>query len=242
MNGSIQWLGHSTVRLTLPDGRVAYIDPWLAENPACPDGQKTVDRCDFIFLTHGHFDHVGDVGAIVEAHKPKVVGNFELCAALAKTVGEADYQPMNTGGTQVVDGVSVSLTQALHSSAVDTPNGPMYAGMPNGLVIQAEGLCTIYHAGDTDVFSDMVLIKSFYRPKAAFLPIGDHFTMGARGAAMAAELLEPDVIIPIHYKTFPLLAQTPDEFHKALSDRLKSHLLAAEVGESLTWDAKGATR
>ncbi|MGB0714600.1 MAG: metal-dependent hydrolase [Phycisphaerae bacterium] len=239
MGGSITWFGHSTMRLALPDGRVIMIDPWLTDNPACPDDLKTVDRCDMIFLTHGHFDHIGDVGALVKAHNPVVVGNFELCAALTKTVGDANYSPMNTGGTQVVDGVRVSLTQALHSSGVDTPQGPMYAGMPNGLVIQADDVCSVYHAGDTDVFSDMALIKAIYQPTVAILPIGDLFTMGAKGAAIAADLLEPACVIPVHYKTFPILAQSADEFHAALSDGMKSRLLVADIGKPLTWDKDG---
>ena len=240
MAGMITWCGHATVKLTLSNGKVVLIDPWLAENPACPDDLKQPARCDLIVLTHGHFDHTADVAALVEKFNPPVVGNFELCSALGTTNGEADYRAMNTGGTQVIDGVSVTLTQAMHSSSVDTDGGPMYAGMPNGAVISAAGHASVYHAGDTDVFGDMQLIARLLKPKVCILPIGDHFTMGAKGAALAAEMLQPEAIIPLHYKTFPVLAESADAFRKALPAGLKKKLIAAQVGQEITWTAEGA--
>lgn len=239
MAASISWLGHATIRLTLPDERVIIIDPWLTENPACPDHLKTPQRCDMILLTHGHFDHVADVGQLVERFNPMIVGNFELCGVLEKQIGKGRFSGMNTGGTQTVDGVRVSLTQAFHSSAVDGPDGPIYAGMPNGLIVNTNGLATLYHAGDTDVFSDMKLIAQLFAPQVCILPIGDHFTMGAAGAAIAAEFLQPKAIIPVHYKTFPLLAQTADEFRSALSDEFKNRLHAVDVGQLLRWTEAG---
>lgn len=239
MSATITWYGHSTFRLELPDGRVVMIDPWLADNPACPDHLHTLDRCDMIFLTHGHGDHTGDVGALVDRFDPMVVGNFELCHVLAAQIGKGRFSGMNPGGTQHFDGVHISLTQAFHSSSVDGPDGPIYAGMPNGVIVAAEGLATVYHAGDTDVFGDMAIIAKLYQPKVCILPIGDHFTMGARGAALAAELLSPRVIIPCHYKTFPLLAQSADEFRNALPHDLRSRLVVPEVGQTLSWTATG---
>lgn len=241
MSAKITWLGHATYRLTLPDDRVIMIDPWLAENPACPDNEKKVSRCDMIFLTHGHFDHTGDVESLVEEFDPIVVANFELCAALERRIGKGRYNAMNTGGTQAIDGVRVSLTQAFHSSSVNAPDWPGYAGMPNGVVVGADDVATLYHAGDTDVFGDMSLIGRVFEPKICILPIGDHFTMGARGAALAAELLKPSVIIPCHYRTFPILAQSVEEFRNALPDELKDRLVASEVGQELTWTAEGVS-
>jgi L-ascorbate metabolism protein UlaG (beta-lactamase superfamily) len=240
MAATITWYGHSTMRLTLPDGRVVMIDPWLAENPACPDQLKKLDRCDLILLTHGHFDHVGDVGPLIDQFDPPIIATFELCAALSKTLGKGQYNGMNTGGTQKLEGLSVTLTQAHHTSSVDTPEGPMYAGCANGFVLRAPGLATLYHAGDTDVFTDMQIIAKLLEPKIAILPIGDHFTMGARGAALAVEFLQPEVIIPLHYKTFPLLAQGTDDFQAALPAEFKNRLLAGEVGQELTWTETGA--
>ncbi len=241
MSATITWLGHATVRLVLPDQRAIFIDPWLTENPACPAEFKNPPRCDLILCTHGHSDHTGEVKTLVKKFNPVVVGNYDLCSALQRVIGKARYSGMNTGGTQSVAGVRVSLTQAFHSSSIaDPPEGPIYAGMPNGVVVSAEGLSTLYHAGDTDVFGDMRLIAQLYAPKVCCLPIGDYFTMGARGAALAAEMLQPKAIIPIHYQTFPLLAQSADALHEALSANLKSSLLAARPGQDIVWTATGA--
>lgn len=239
MSASITWCGHATFKLALADERVIYIDPWLTDNPSCPDEMKTPDRCDLILLTHGHFDHIGDVGALIDKFNPTIVGNFELCAALEKTLGKGTYSGMNTGGTQEVAGVRVSLTRAYHSSSIDTPAGPMYAGMPNGLIIDIGDHAKLYHAGDTDVFSDMTLIAKLHAPTVAILPIGDFFTMGAKGAALAAEMIQPKHIIPCHYQTFPILAQSADEFRDALPADLKGALTAPKPGDAITWTSSG---
>ena len=239
MGATITWLGHASFRLTLPDERVILIDPWLKGNPSCPHELQKPVRCDMVFLTHGHSDHVGGVSTLIDAFDPMIVGNLELCGVLEKQLGKGRYSGMNTGGTQTVDGVQVSLTQAFHSSSVDSPSGPLYAGMPNGVVVAADGVATLYHAGDTDVFGDMQLIPKLFDPKICILPIGDHFTMGAKGAAMAAEMLQPAAIIPCHYKTFPLLAQTADAFSNALSTALKDRLVVPDVGQELAWTASG---
>ena len=239
MSATVTWFGHATVRLVLPDDRVVMIDPWLAGNPACPDSFKKLTRCDIVLLTHGHTDHVGDVKDLVEAFDPMVVGAFELCNVLERQIGKGRYSGMNTGGTQTVDGVRVSLTQAFHSSSVDSPGGPIYAGMPNGVVVGVDGLATVYHAGDTDVFGDMKLIAKLFEPKVCILPIGDYYTMGAAGAAIAAEMLQPTAIIPIHYKTFPVLAQSVDAFRDALRSDLKERLVVAEIGQTIAWTAGG---
>ncbi|MGB2984382.1 MAG: metal-dependent hydrolase [Phycisphaerae bacterium] len=236
---TVTWFGHATVRLTLPDERVIMIDPWLTDNPTCPDTLKKVSRCDMILVTHGHTDHISDVKGLVEAHDPVVVGNFELCGLLEKQIGKGRYSGMNTGGTQTIDGVRVSLTQAFHSSSVDSPDGMLYAGMPNGVVVGAEGLATLYHAGDSDVFGDMKLIAQLFEPKVCILPVGDFYTMGAKGAALAAEMLQPTAIIPIHYKTFPVLAQSADAFRAALPGHLKERLVVAEIGQEIAWTESG---
>jgi L-ascorbate metabolism protein UlaG (beta-lactamase superfamily) len=239
MPAEMTWLGHATIRLALPDERVILIDPWLKENPSCPDRFKQLARCDFIVLTHGHFDHIDDVASIVEDHNPKVVGMVELCTALGMRTPKAQYQPMNLGGTQTIDGVSFTLTQAFHSSSIDSEQGPIYTGMPAGVVINVEGVATFYHAGDTDVFGDMKLIAKLHKPKIAALPIGDHFTMGPAGAALAAQMLQPQCIVPIHYGTFPVLTGTPDGLRDALPAELKDRVVAPEVGQPLSWTADG---
>ena len=240
MAASITWLGHATVRLVLPDGRVAIIDPWLTDNPACPAALKHPSRCDIILVTHGHYDHVADIKGLVERFDPLVLGNYELCTILGKQIGSGRFEGMNTGGTLNIEGLSATLTKAFHSSSIDAGNAPVYAGMPNGWVVQVPGLATIYDAGDTDVFGDMELIAKLYEPKVCILPIGDRYTMGARGAALAAQMLQPTAIIPVHYKTFPLLAQSADEFRAALPPKLAKCLLTPDVGQDVAWTAGGA--
>lgn len=239
MAASITFLGHATFQLTLPDERVVLIDPWLTDNPACPDHLKTPARCDLVVLTHGHDDHVGEVGNLIDAHNPKIVGNFDLCGALQARLGKGQYCPMNTGGTQTVDGVRVTLTQAFHGSALSSENGPIYAGMPNGAIVAADGLAKVYHAGDTDVFSDMKLIAQLFAPEIAILPIGDQFTMGAKGAALAAEFLNPKAIIPCHFGTFPVLAQDANALRAELSSDLRSRVVDPNIGEPIAWTAGG---
>ena len=242
MKATITWLGHSAFRLVLPDERVVLIDPWLKENPACPNQLKKPDRCDFIVLTHGHSDHADDVPELIRAFDPRVIANYDLCSALQGMVGKGRFEGMNTGGTLELEGIRFSLTQAFHSSGLSHPSGPTYGGMPNGVVLSTGGVATLYHAGDTDVFGDMALIARLFEPKVCILPIGDRFTMGAKGAAIAAELLSPKAIIPCHYKTFPILAQSADAFRQALSSRLRDRLHVVDVGTSLSWTAEGVTR
>lgn len=241
-NGKLAWLGHATFKLTLPDDRVLFIDPWLAENPACPEPEKRQPRCDLIGLTHAHADHAGDAPALIRAYKPKVVATFELCALLDAEVSGSQCQPMNIGGTQEVDRVRFSLTPAWHSSAYQTDQGLRYAGMPAGLVIQVDGLATFYHPGDTDVFSDMKLINERYQPKIIALPVGDLFTMGPAAAAMAAQYFNPAAIIPMHYGTFPILTGTVDAFKEALPAPLRERVVTTSPGQTLTWTPEGLTR
>lgn len=237
--GSMTFLGHATIQLTLPDERVITIDPWLRDNPACPDEHADPPRCDFLALTHAHFDHIGDVDRLIKKHNPQVIATIELCEWLGIRNPKTRCAPMNIGGTQTVDGVEFSLTQAFHSSGFTSETGPQYGGMPAGFVIRADGVAAFYHAGDTDVFGDMKLIAELFAPKIAALPIGDHFTMGPRGAALAAKMLMPDCIVPIHFGTFPLLHGTVDAFREALPGELRRRVLVPAVGKPVAWTEAG---
>lgn len=239
MGGTVTWLGHSTIKLVLPDERVILVDPWLRDNPACPDAHKTVARCDLIAITHGHFDHVGDTVALIARHNPQVVANYDLCGLLGLKSPTGRFAPMNVGGTQVVDGVRFSMTRAYHSSGVDSEQGPRYAGVAGGYVIQAAGVASFYHAGDTDVFSDMKLIASMWSPQVAALPMGDVFTMGPVGAALAVQMLSPASVLPIHYGTYPILTGRPEALRDALPPEWKSRLLVPNAGQPMRWHATG---
>ncbi|MCH8963511.1 MAG: metal-dependent hydrolase [Planctomycetes bacterium] len=240
-SGQITFIGHASFRLTLPDERVILIDPWLANNPACPDSEKAQPRCDYIALTHGHSDHTEDVPALVKQHSPKVVTNIDFASVLESACPGGQYCGMNLGGTQVIDDIKFTMTRAFHSSGYATKDGMVYAGMPGGFVIEAPGLATVYHAGDTDVFSDMKLIDELYAPKIIMLPIGDHFTMGPKGAAIAAKYFDPAVIIPMHYGTFPALTGTLDAFNQHLSSDLTDRVVTMNPGDTVGWTNAGTS-
>jgi len=224
----LTWLGHASFRLDTPGGKRVYVDPWLTDNPKCPDAEKTPERVDLIAVTHGHGDHVGDTVALWEQFKPPVVALVELRGWLASQGVEANMaHAPNKGGTAVVDGIKLTLTDAHHSSS--TPDGT-YAGEPAGIVLELEDGFSIYFAGDTNAFMDMQLIGRIYQPDVAVLPIGDHFTMGPREAAVALELLGVKRCVPCHYGTFPLLHGTPDQLRELAPG---VEVLAPEPGETI---------
>ncbi|MGL6279924.1 MAG: metal-dependent hydrolase [Gaiella sp.] len=209
MGGALTWLGHAAFRLDTPDGMRVYVDPFLTGNPSCPASERTAERCDLVLVTHGHGDHVGDAVALHRAHGCPVVAQVELRRWLTAQ-GVADdgmAHSVNKGGTVRVAGLSVTLTDANHSSSAEDGT---YLGESCGLVLAADGMPTIYVAGDTSVFGDMALIGRLYAPQIAILPIGDHFTMGPREAALAAELVGAPLVVPSHWGTFGLLTGTPD--------------------------------
>lgn len=222
---SIMWLGHAAFRLEGPDGRRIYIDPWLT-NPNCPTEEAEPERVDAIALTHGHDDHVGETVALAKRHSPEVVCIVELARWLDGQ-GVEKLHPMNKGGTVELDGVRVTMTDAHHSSS--TEDGT-YSGEPAGVIVEIDGV-RIYHAGDTCVFGDMQLIARIYSPDVAVLPIGGHYTMDPREAAVALELLGVTRCFPCHYGTFPLLAGTPDELRQLAPD---VEVIAPEPGETVT--------
>ncbi len=207
-NGTLTWLGHAAFRIDTPGGKLVYVDPWLS-GPTCPPAEREPERVDLIALTHGHSDHVGETLELHRRFSCPVVALVELRGWLA---GQGVEQNMahapNKGGTVEVDGIAITLTDAHHSSSAEDGT---YLGEPAGLVIRLEDGTSLYFAGDTNVFTDMQLIGRIYEPDVAILPIGDHFTMGPREAAVALELLGVKRCVPCHWGTFPLLHGRPDE-------------------------------
>ena len=207
----LTWLGHASFRLDTPEGKRIYVDPWLS-NPNCPDPEKEPERVDVIAITHGHSDHVGETLELARKFEPEIVAMVELKGWLKDKGAKVDELPgPNKGGTVDVDGLKFTLVNAFHSSSSD--NGD-YLGEAAGLVLSFENGTTIYFAGDTCVFGDMQLIGRIYSPDVAVLPIGGHFTMDPREAAVALELLGTKRCVPCHYGTFPLLSGTPDELRE----------------------------
>jgi L-ascorbate metabolism protein UlaG (beta-lactamase superfamily) len=227
----LTWLGHAAFRLDTEAGTRVYVDPFLNGNPSCPAAETEPERCDLVLLTHGHADHVGDAVALARRFGCPVVAQVELRGWLTGQ-GLADdgmATSINKGGTATIGDVSVTLTDANHSSSAP---GGAYLGESCGLVVTAAGGPVLYFAGDTNVFGDMALIGRIYRPGVAVLPIGDHFTMGPREAAVALELVGAPRCVPCHYGTFPLLTGTPDELRRL--SPVGVEVLAPAPGETLT--------
>jgi L-ascorbate metabolism protein UlaG (beta-lactamase superfamily) len=217
---SITWYGHSTFKIVSPKGKHILIDPWVTGNPACPQHLKKVDRVDLMLIAHGHFDHMADAVQLAKAHQCKVVGIYEV-AVFLESRGVKNTLPMNMGGTQRVDGVSVTMVQAFHSSGIQDEEGRLvYGGNPAGYVLTLENGFTVYHSGDTQVFGDMRIIAELYKPQLCLLPIGGLFTMSPKEAAYACKLLKPKWVVPMHFGTFPPLTGTPAEL-KALTKGIR---------------------
>ncbi|HJO38640.1 MAG: metal-dependent hydrolase [Vicinamibacterales bacterium] len=228
---AIQWLGHGTFVITTPGGRRVVFDPWLEANPKCPPEHKKIDRADLILVTHGHADHASEVVSVARATGAPVVAIVELAKWFEKQ-GLKPVHGINKGGTVTVAGLDVTMVSAQHSSSVEVDGQVVYLGEPAGYVVKLEDDRAIYFAGDTDVFGDMALIKQLHAPEIAFLPIGDHYTMGPKGAALAAELLGVRQVVPMHYGTFPVLTGTPEALRPLLPSGVG--LLELKPGETAT--------
>jgi L-ascorbate metabolism protein UlaG (beta-lactamase superfamily) len=223
----ITWYGHSAFRLDLKD-KAVLIDPFFTGNPAfetdLAEAEKGVTH---ILITHGHADHFGDTVRIAKSTGAKVVTNFDLCMWL-NARGVEKFDPMNTGGTTDQGGFTVTLVRADHSAG-HFENGVSHAlGSANGLIVKSAGEPTIYHMGDTDIFSDMALISEIHEPQIAMVPIGDRFTMSPKTAAIAVKrFLKLKSVIPCHYASFPVVEKDAAKF----VEEMKGHATKVIVPE-----------
>ncbi|KAF1084247.1 metal-dependent hydrolase [Sporotomaculum syntrophicum] len=230
MPHSVKWLGHSACQITSASGCVILIDPWITDNPSCPVSKEDIGKVDIILLTHDHFDHMGtDIPYLVNGTNAVVIAQPELADVLQESGVSAENiifgMGMNIGGQVEVAGVKITMTQAFHSGT---------AGSAVGFIIILEDGKTIYHAGDTGIFAGMELLGKIYPIDLALLPIGSVFVMDPLQAAYSLTLLKPDKVIPIHYKTFPILVQDASEFIELAGDKAPEvQVEALEPGQEL---------
>lgn len=202
MTTSLCWIGHSAIKLESKNGLVVLIDPWYKENPANPNKQLP-EKVDLIFITHDHFDHVGDAIEIAKNTGAKVIAQPETVTKLIeKGLPSEQGVKMNIGGTFYEGDFQATMVHAFHTA--DT-------GAPAGYIMKMDGK-VVYHLGDTGIFSDLKLFGELYDIDYALIPIGGHFTMDYKHASIAAHMLKAKKVIPIHYKTFPLLLQDASVF------------------------------
>jgi L-ascorbate metabolism protein UlaG (beta-lactamase superfamily) len=217
----ITWLGHSAFKIEIAE-KIVLVDPWLSGNPTAAVKASEITKADIVYVTHDHHDHLGDAFDICKRTGATFVAIVDL-ARYAEENGVKSIEGLNIGGSIEIKGVKLTVVQATHTAS---------RGVPTGVVIQGEGK-TVYHAGDTGLFGDMRLIGELYKLDWAMIPIGGYYTMDAKGAAEAVKLLNPKVVIPMHYKTFPVLAKSADEFTRSVREKTpKVKVVVLNPGES----------
>ena len=220
----VTWLGHAAFKIELA-GATVFVDPFLDKNPSSPMKASDVAKADAVFVTHDHGDHLGDAFSICRSTKATFIATAEL-ADYAEQSGITNVAGLNIGGSFVVKKAKFSVVQAFHTAS---------RGAPTGVVVEGGGK-SVYHAGDTGLFGDMRLIGELYKPDLALLPIGGYYTMGAREAAEAARMINPEAVIPMHYKTFNVLAQSPNEFVKYVKKKApRVKVVVLKPGETYTF-------
>jgi len=217
----ITWFGHAAFKIEIAN-RTVLIDPWLDGNPTSPTKASEITKADIVYVTHDHGDHLGDAFNICKKTDATFVGVVEL-TGYAKENGVKNGAGLNIGGSVDIKGVKLTMTNAIHTAS---------RGAPTGVIVEGEGK-TVYHAGDTGFFGDMGFLGELYKLDVALVPIGGYYTMGAREAVEAVKLLKPKAVIPMHYKTFPVLAQSADEFARNVREKMpKVKVIILKPGES----------
>lgn len=215
------WFGHAAFSIEMA-GTIILVDPWLNGNPASTAKASEITRADIVYVTHDHGDHLGDAFDICKRNKATFVAVVEL-ADYAEENGVRNVAGLNIGGSISIKDVRLTVVQATHTAS---------RGVPTGVIIEGEDK-TVYHGGDTGLFGDMALIGQLHMIDVALVPIGGYYTMDAGDAAEAVKLLNPKTVIPMHYKTFPVLAQYADEFVNRVKEKApKVKVVVLKPGDS----------
>jgi L-ascorbate metabolism protein UlaG (beta-lactamase superfamily) len=232
MAKSIRWIGHAGFIISSPGGKTVVIDPWIVDNPLCPVKLEDIKEAHLVLVTHDHFDHASNAVDIAKKTGATVIAQPETENWFRSQLGLPESQVlygfgMNTGGSATVEGITVTMVQAFHSSGT---------GSPCGYLVKLEDGAIIYHAGDTGIFDSMKLLGELYPIDLALLPIGSVFTMDSYQAAKAVALLQPKKVIPMHYKTFPILEQSADNFVSlAKKEAPQVEIVVLEPGQEYKW-------
>ncbi len=222
MANKITFFGHSAFRIVTGNGLRIWIDPWL-DNPKAPKDVGELEA-DIVLVTHAHGDHLGNTVSLASSSATEVVAIHELQQYLLAK-GLPNVTGMNIGGTYHTKGINITMVTAVHSSSIQEGQEIIYGGEAAGFIVRLEDGLKLYHAGDTALFGDMAMIGSMYYPKVAMLPIGDHYVMGPREAAYACKLIDPKIVIPMHFGTFPVLTGTVGEFER----QMRAHHIDARL-------------
>lgn len=227
----VTWYGHDAFKLVSSKGKIILIDPWL-DNPMAPEGAKDgLGNVDLILITHGHSDHLGNTIEIAKKTGALVACIYEMSLYLTSQ-GIERIQPMNKGGSFAFDDIVVTMVDASHSSGIDVNGKVIPGGEAAGFIITFENDFRVYHTGDTGLTGFMYIVGEFYKPNLVLIPIGDLFTLGPESAAFAIKIMKPQWIIPMHYKTFPPLIDTPQTFIDALEPEYKERVIVLNPGET----------
>ena len=223
----LTWHGHSCFTLVTDDGTTIMFDPFLSDSPVADRTMDDVDRLDYILVSHGHFDHFPDAIPLAKKTGATIVSTFEL-VTFAQQQGVENGHGMNIGGGHRFPFGRVKLTPAVHTGTIAGDDEGAFTTDCCGFLINLAGGKRLYHSGDTALIVDMQLLEGAV--DVALLPIGDNFTMGPEDAARAVRFIKPDVVIPMHYDTWELIAQDPEEFRRLVGDAARVEVL--KPGES----------
>ncbi len=214
--------GHATFTIEAGDGTRLVVDPFFDDNPVSNIKRSEAGRVDYVLCTHGHTDHFADAIPLARETGATVIGSYEI-AAFAESQGIVRTHAMHVGGRFAFPFGSVKMTAAVHGGQVHGDESGRFTTSAAGLVLDVDGK-RIHHAGDTGLTLDMQLLRG--QVDVALLPIGDNFTMGPEDAARAVELIEPEIVVPMHYDTWPVIEQDPERFRALVGDRARVHVMA----------------